>query len=123
MVAVNKMDLVNYDENRFNEIVEDYIDFADKHRHRRNSPSIPISALNGENIITPSDKHALVSRQQLLAFLEDFDIIDEERMQNAALRLPVQWVNRPDLNFRGFSGTVSSGIIQPGDDIRRSALW
>lgn len=114
VLAVNKMDLIEYSEERYNEIVADYIEFAEKLDLEEIHP-IPISALTGENVTTDSDALSWYEGQNLLAFLEDFDVPDKRMSQ--ALRYPVQWVNRPDLNFRGFSGTVTSGQVSVGDEI------
>lgn len=114
VLAVNKMDLVNYDEARFNEIVADYIEFAEKLDIEEIHP-IPISALSGENVTTLSDSMSWYEGDSLLTFLEEFDITDNR--MTSPMRYPVQWVNRPDLNFRGFSGTLASGTITVGDDI------
>ncbi len=114
VLAVNKMDLVDYDEAKFNAIVADYIEFADKLDIEQIVP-IPISALGGENVTSHSEKMSWYEGESLLGFLENFDLPDESI--KAAMRYPVQWVNRPDLNFRGFSGTIASGQIELGDEI------
>ncbi len=114
VLAVNKMDLVEYSEERYNEIVADYIEFAEKLDLNSIHP-IPISALNGENVTTKSEELSWYEGPSLLAFLEIFDVPDKRASQ--ALRYPVQWVNRPDLNFRGFSGTLTSGQVKVGDEI------
>lgn len=114
ILAVNKMDLVDYDEDRYNEIVADYIEFAEK-LHIENIHSIPISALTGENVTVNSDKMSWYEGDSLLGLLEELDIPDNR--VSAPLRFPVQWVNRPDLNFRGFSGTLASGQVKVGDEI------
>ncbi len=114
VLAVNKMDLVDYDEAKFNDIVADYIEFADKLDIEEIVP-VPISALGGENVTTLSDKMSWYEGESLLGFLETFDLPDESI--KAPMRYPVQWVNRPDLNFRGFSGTIASGQIELGDEI------
>ncbi|GAA6212342.1 sulfate adenylyltransferase subunit CysN [Hyphomicrobiales bacterium 4NK60-0047b] len=114
VLAVNKMDLVEYSEERYNEIVADYIEFAEKLDLDEIHP-IPISALNGENVTTKSESLSWYEGPSLLAFLEEFDVPDKRAAQ--ALRYPVQWVNRPDLNFRGFSGTLTSGQVKVGDEI------
>ena len=116
VVAINKMDLVDYSEKTYRKIVEDYREFATR-IGIENITFIPLSAFKGDNIISPSDKLPWYHGTTLMGFLETVEI-DEERMQQAPFRLPVQWVNRPNLDFRGFAGTVSSGVIQPGDRIR-----
>lgn len=114
VLAVNKMDLVEYSEDRFNEIVADYIEFAEK-LDIEEVNAIPISALTGENVTESSDKMDWFEGSSLLSFLEEFDVPDNK--SHAPMRYPVQWVNRPDLNFRGFSGTLASGSLSVGDDI------
>lgn len=114
VLAVNKMDLVDYSEERYNEIVADYIEFAEKLDLDEIHP-IPISALTGENVTVDSSSLSWYEGPNLLAFLESFDVPDKRASQ--ALRYPVQWVNRPDLNFRGFSGTLTSGQVKVGDEI------
>ena len=114
VLAVNKMDLVDYSEDRFNEIVADYIEFSEK-LDIEEVHAIPISALGGENVTSNSDKMDWYEGPSLLSFLEEFDIPDNR--SHLAMRFPVQWVNRPDLNFRGFSGTLASGSLEVGDDI------
>lgn len=114
ILAVNKMDLVNYDKDKFNAIVADYIDFADKLDIEEIHP-IPISALSGENVTSPSQEMSWYEGPSLLSFLEEIEI--PNKRINAPMRYPVQWVNRPDLNFRGFSGTIASGSLEVGDAI------
>ncbi len=114
VLAVNKMDLVEYSEERYNEIVADYIEFAEKLDLDEIHP-IPISALTGENVTVDSPSLSWYEGPNLLEFLESFDVPDKRISQ--ALRYPVQWVNRPDLNFRGFSGTLTSGQVKVGDEI------
>ena len=114
VLAVNKMDLVDFSEEAYNKIVADYIEFAEKLDLEEVHP-IPIAALGGDNVTTNSDKMSWYEGPSLLTFLEEFDLPDSA--QSAPMRYPVQWVNRPDLNFRGFSGTLASGRLQPGDEI------
>ncbi|MEM7620726.1 MAG: sulfate adenylyltransferase subunit CysN [Pseudomonadota bacterium] len=114
VLAVNKMDLVDYSAKRFEEIVGDYKDFADK-LDIANVTAIPVSALNGENIATPSRVMDWYQGPHLLSFLETVDV--SRQKTDTPFRFPVQWVNRPDLNFRGFAGTVVSGRIKPQDHV------
>ncbi|MBM7455103.1 bifunctional enzyme CysN/CysC [Oceanisphaera litoralis] len=121
VVAINKMDLVDYSEQRFNEIVEEYSRFAEQ-LGLTNITYIPMSAFKGDNIIAHSDKMPWYQTSNyrgttLMGFLETVEV-DDTRMQRAPFRLPVQWVNRPNLDFRGFSGSITSGVIKPGDRIR-----
>ena len=116
LVAINKMDLVDYSEKTFNDIVDAYRDFAA--RIGLESPTfIPLSAFKGDNITDPSAAMPWYHGTTLMGYLETVEV-DEMRMQRAPFRLPVQWVNRPNLDFRGFAGTIASGVIRPGDRIR-----
>ncbi|GAA3706760.1 sulfate adenylyltransferase subunit CysN [Oceanisphaera sediminis] len=116
VVAINKMDLVDYSEQRFNEIVEEYGQFAEQ-LGLSNITYIPMSAFKGDNIVEPSPRMTWYHGTTLMGFLETVEV-DDTRMQRAPFRLPVQWVNRPNLDFRGFSGSITSGVIKPGDRIR-----
>ncbi|GAA4452275.1 sulfate adenylyltransferase subunit CysN [Novipirellula rosea] len=114
IVAVNKMDIVDFDEQRFNEICDDYRSFAT----RLDLPDlhfIPISALKGDNLVDRSENMPWYSGSTLMNFLETVYIGSDRNLQD--FRMPVQYVNRPNLNFRGFCGTISSGIIRPGEEI------
>jgi len=116
ILAVNKMDLVGYSEETFGRIVEEYREFS-RHLHLDEVTAIPLSALRGDNMLAPSDRTPWYHGPTLLGYLET---VDPGRRQQAeeAFRLPVQWVNRPNLDFRGFAGTVASGSVRPGDRIR-----
>ncbi|WP_445398269.1 sulfate adenylyltransferase subunit CysN [Zobellella sp. An-6] len=116
VVAINKMDLVGYSEKTFRTIVEEYSQFAEQ-LGLKQITYIPMSAFKGDNIISHSDNMPWYHGTTLMGYLETVEV-DDTRMQKAPFRLPVQWVNRPNLDFRGFSGTVASGIIKPGDRIR-----
>jgi bifunctional enzyme CysN/CysC len=116
VVAVNKMDLVDYSEKTFQRIVDDYSAFA-RQIGIANVTFIPVSAFKGDNITTPSSKMPWYRGATLMGYLETVEV-DEERMQRMSFRLPVQWVNRPDHDFRGFSGTIAGGKVRPGDRIR-----
>ncbi|MHB1373193.1 MAG: sulfate adenylyltransferase subunit CysN [Thauera sp.] len=116
VVAINKMDLVDYSEKVFRDIREDYSAFAAQ-IGLEDVSFIPLSAFKGDNIIEPSDAMPWYHGSTLMAYLETVEI-DDARMQRAPFRLPVQWVNRPNLDFRGFAGQVASGVIRPGDRIR-----
>ncbi|MFU8820509.1 MAG: sulfate adenylyltransferase subunit CysN [Gammaproteobacteria bacterium] len=115
-LAINKMDLVGYSQDRFEEIRAEYAEFAEKIGIKEFTP-IPVSALRGENIVQPSAEMSWYHGPTLVGYLETVEL-DEVRMQEAPFRLPVQWVNRPDSTFRGFTGMISSGVIRPGDKIR-----
>jgi bifunctional enzyme CysN/CysC len=115
VLAVNKMDLVEYSEERFRTIEEEYRSFASE-IGVPDFTCIPLSGLTGANVVEPSDEMAWYDGPTLLQYLEGVEL-DEERMQLAPFRMPVQWVNRPDLDFRGFAGTIAGGTISPGDRI------
>jgi bifunctional enzyme CysN/CysC len=115
VVAINKMDLVGYSEERFAEIEREYRAFASEIGIEDVS-CIPLSGLTGANVVDPSDELPWYDGPTLLGYLEAVEL-DDERMQRAPFRLPVQWVNRPNLDFRGFAGTISGGTISPGDTI------
>ena len=116
VVAINKMDLVGYSETTFREIVADYMAFADR-IGITDVTFIPMSAFKGDNIVAPSEHMPWYQGDTLMQFLETVQI-DEADHEKAAFRLPVQWVNRPNLDFRGFAGTIASGKVKPGDRIR-----
>ena len=115
VLAVNKMDLVDYSENVFNEIVEDFKAFAAQ-LDIPNLHAIPVSALVGDNIVDGSRFMPWYEGPSLLGYLEGVDVEAEET--SLPFRMPVQWVNRPDLDFRGYAGRIAGGIIRTGDDIR-----
>ena len=115
VLAVNKMDLVGYSQDRFNAICEEY-EVLRKHVAFKSITPIPLSALRGDNVIERSGAMDWYQGPTLLGFLETVDIRD--RLNQHAFRFPVQWVNRPNADFRGFSGTVVAGSIKPGDEIR-----
>ena len=115
VLAVNKMDLVDYSENVFNEIVEDFKAF-DAQLDIPNLHAIPVSALVGDNVVDGSRFMPWYERPSLLGYLEGVDVEAEET--SLPFRMPVQWVNRPDLDFRGYAGRIAGGIIRPEDDIR-----
>ncbi len=116
VVAINKMDLVDYSESTFNKIKEDYIEFA-KQIGITKITFIPMSALAGDNITEPSNNMTWYHGTTLMGYLETVQV-DDELMQKEPFRMAVQWVNRPNLDFRGFSGQLASGVIKPGDKIR-----
>ncbi|MFA7523537.1 MAG: sulfate adenylyltransferase subunit CysN [Halothiobacillaceae bacterium] len=116
VVAINKMDLVDYSQQVFDDIVADYRAFADE-IGLTEVTFIPMSALKGDNIIAHGEQMPWYHGTTLLGFLETVEV-DDARLQGKPFRLPVQWVNRPNLDFRGFSGTIASGVIRPNDEIR-----
>ncbi|MEL7130241.1 MAG: sulfate adenylyltransferase subunit CysN [Pseudomonadota bacterium] len=116
VLAVNKMDLVDYSEDRFKEIVADFQDFAASLSPDIEITAIPLSALAGDNITGPLGNTDWYKGQSLIEHLETVSVGD--RRANAAFRMPVQWVNRPNLDFRGFSGQIVAGTVKPGDQIK-----
>jgi bifunctional enzyme CysN/CysC len=114
VVAVNKIDLVDYGKDAFERIVADYQAFAAALGFTSVVP-IPLSARHGDNVTTRSAKTPWYDGPCLLDYLERIDVQSE--MASRPFRFPVQWVNRPDSEFRGYAGTIASGSIAPGDDI------
>ena len=115
VLAINKMDLVGYDQEIFNAIEEEYRAFADR-LGLQDILAVPLSALEGDNVIEKSANTPWYAGPPLLTHLEEIDV--ETEAEDAPFRMPVQWVNRPNLDFRGFSGTIASGVVKPGDRIR-----
>ncbi len=115
VLAVNKMDLIGFDEQKFEAIRRDYEQFAVPLGFA-SITAIPISALDGDNIIEASERTPWYSGPTLMTYLETVRVDDDSREK--PLRMPVQWVNRPHLDFRGFCGTIASGTVRPGDEIR-----
>ncbi len=114
LVAVNKMDLVGFRQEVFDQIRQDYRDFA----ARLDLPDvhfIPISALQGDNVVDASAQMPWYQGSTLMSFLENVYIGSDRNLED--FRLPVQFVNRPNLDFRGFCGTVASGIVRQGDEV------
>jgi bifunctional enzyme CysN/CysC len=116
VLAVNKMDLIGYDQARFDEIVTDYRAFAAE-VGIKSVLAIPISGLAGDNIASLSPATPWYRGPSLMEHLETV-ALDEDRLQRGPFRMPVQWVNRPNLDFRGFAGFVASGSVKPGDPVR-----
>ncbi|AVH50543.1 MULTISPECIES: sulfate adenylyltransferase subunit CysN [Acinetobacter] len=117
VVAINKMDLVDYSEARFNEIQTEYANFVNQLGDRKPSNIIftPISALNGDNVVNKSEHTPWYTGDTLMGTLESVEI-NRNSAQND-FRFPVQYVNRPNLDFRGFCGTIALGDIHVGDRI------
>ena len=116
VLAVNKMDLVEYDQARFDEIVADYRAFADS-IGIADFTAMPISGFRGDNITALSGNTPWYAGPTLVEHLETVEL-DAEAAQGKPFRLPVQWVNRPNLDFRGFSGLIATGTVRPGDAVR-----
>ena len=114
VVTVNKMDMIDYSQQVFDEIVENYIDFAT----RLEIPDlrfIPVSALKGDNVVSGSGAMPWYQGETLLHYLENAHIASDRNLID--LRFPVQYVNRPNASFRGFSGTVASGVVRAGEEL------
>ena len=116
VLAVNKMDLIDYDETKFNAIVSDYAKFAES-IGIESFHAVPISGLAGDNITSRSDNTDWYGGPVLIDLLETMQI-SNTASQKKPFRMPVQWVNRPNLDFRGFSGLIASGTVKPGDELR-----
>ncbi|MEE4207266.1 MAG: sulfate adenylyltransferase subunit CysN [Erythrobacter sp.] len=117
VLAVNKMDLVDYDQSTFEHIVADYRAFA-KDVGIEDFTAIPISGFKGDNITrAPSDTTPWYQGPALIEHLETVEVA-AAAAQERAFRMPVQWVNRPNLDFRGFAGLIASGTVRPGDPVR-----
>ncbi len=115
VLAINKMDLVDYSQGRFDEIVQDYKAFVEQQELGfKDITCIPLSALKGDNVLTSSDAMSWYEGPTLLEHLEMVEIDTES---DNVFRYPVQWVSRPDQNFRGYAGTVASGRVRPGDAV------
>ena len=114
VLAVNKMDLVNFSEETFNEIRSEYLELT-KHLGIEDVTCFPLSALEGDNVVERSERTPWYEGQSLLEFLETVPIDQDRYMTD--FRYPVQYVLRPNLDFRGFCGKVASGVIHKGDEI------
>lgn len=115
VVAINKMDLVDYSESTYEQIVKDYKRFMGS----MNIPDIhfiPLSALKGDNVVDPSKNMPWYMGKPLLDFLENVHVDWDRNFSD--LRFPVQYVNRPSVNYRGFTGTIGSGVIRKGDTVK-----
>jgi bifunctional enzyme CysN/CysC len=115
VLAVNKMDLVGYSRATFEAIVAEYRAFAARLGLTDITP-IPLSAVHGDNVIAPSDQMPWYTGPALLRHLETVEV--DAALARQPFRLPVQWVNRPSAEFRGFTGLIASGSIRPGDRLR-----
>ncbi len=113
-VAINKMDLVDWSQERFDEIREQYLEFA-KPLDLIDPVFLPMSALLGDNVVEKGDNLAWFDGPTMMEHLETVDV--EAGIDLETFRLPVQMVTRPDLDFRGFAGTIASGVVRPGDKV------
>ncbi|MFP1726387.1 sulfate adenylyltransferase subunit CysN [Lonsdalea quercina] len=116
VVAVNKMDLVDYQQSVFEQFKQDYLDFAQQLPADLNVTFVPLSALEGDNVATPSTQMSWYNGPTLLEVLETVDVAPHSLSQ--PLRFPVQYVNRPNLDFRGYAGTVASGVVHVGQRVK-----
>jgi bifunctional enzyme CysN/CysC len=116
VLAVNQMDLVGYDQKVFDDIVADYTAFAKSIGIERFT-AMPISGFKGDNITSPSANTPWYSGPSLVEHLETVEVLSSVDAEKP-FRMPVQWVNRPNLDFRGFSGLIATGSVKPGDEIR-----
>ena len=114
ILAINKMDLIHYKENDYQKIVDDYKKLVSNFGFKK-IISIPISALNGENIVNESKKMPWYKGKSIFNTLENIKIKSDTKKEK--LRLPIQWVNRASSDFRGFSGSIVSGKIKTGDGV------
>lgn len=116
VVAINKMDLMDFDQQVFERIKADYLAFAERIELRPSSLHfVPMSALKGDNVVNRSERAPWYEGQSLMEILESVEIAGDRNFDD--LRFPVQYVNRPNLNFRGFAGTLASGIVRKGDEV------
>ncbi|ASG23573.1 adenylyl-sulfate kinase [Nitrospirillum viridazoti CBAmc] len=115
VLAVNKMDLMGYDQAVFDRVVAEYRAFA-RQLDLTDIQAIPLSALKGDNVTTLTDAMPWYLGPTLIGHLETVEVADLRASQ--PFRLPVQWVNRPNLDFRGYAGTIAAGTVRPGDRIR-----
>jgi len=115
VLAVNKMDLVGFDQNVFDGIVADYQVFA-KDLGFEGMQAIPLSGLDGDNVVERTERLAWYHGPSLIGYLETVDV--KRSTERKAFRMPVQYVNRPNLDFRGFSGRIAEGSVRPDDKVR-----
>ncbi|RNM23042.1 sulfate adenylyltransferase subunit CysN [Dickeya undicola] len=116
VVAVNKMDLVGYEQAVFEQFKQDYLDFAGQLPTDLDITFVPISALDGDNVATPSTTMNWYHGPTLLDVLETVNV--SSRSLSQPMRFPVQYVNRPNLDFRGYAGTVASGVVRVGQRVK-----
>lgn len=114
VLVVNKIDLVDYDQATYDRIVAEYRAFAEPLGFKTLA-AVPVSALRGDNILAQSERTPWFTGTPLVPYLESVEVAEDRTA--GKLRFPVQWVNRPNLDFRGFSGTVASGAVAVGDEV------
>ena len=116
VVAVNKMDLVDYSQDRFEQIRDEYLEFSKNLHGEIDIEIIPLSALEGDNVVEASPNMSWFKGKPLLDILESVDVDQEKEV--GEFRFPIQYVNRPNLDFRGFAGTIASGVVSVGDTVQ-----
>jgi sulfate adenylyltransferase subunit 1 len=116
VVAVNKMDLVDYDQQVFERFKQDYLTFAAELPRDLSISFVPISALDGDNVVRPSLAMKWYQGPTLLDLLETVEVVNLSEQQ--PMRFPVQYVNRPNLDFRGYAGTVAAGVLRVGQPVK-----
>tara|TARA_B100000530_G_scaffold79975_2_gene48414 strand:+ start:844 stop:2733 length:1890 start_codon:yes stop_codon:yes gene_type:complete len=116
LLAVNKLDLVNYSQEVYNQIVSDYTHFANDALDVESITAVPISALFGDNVVEKSEKTPWYSGETIMQYLENVEVRNQK--ETSSFRMPIQWVNRPNSTFRGFTGLIASGETKVGDKIR-----
>ncbi|MDC2891356.1 sulfate adenylyltransferase subunit CysN [Psychrosphaera algicola] len=114
IVAINKMDLMDFSEEVYEDIKKQYMELAEK-LNIKNIQFAPISALNGDNVVNRSEKSSWYHGKTLMEMLETTPIVESFNFED--FRMPVQYVNRPNLDFRGFCGTLASGVVRVGDEV------
>ena len=116
VVAINKMDINGFDQSVFESIKADYLKFAEGIAFKPSTLAfVPMSALKGDNVVNKSERSPWYTGQSLMEILETVEIANDRNYTD--LRFPVQYVNRPNLNFRGFAGTLASGVVHKGDEV------
>ena len=116
LLAINKLDLVDYSEEVYNNIVSEYQEFANNALNIDSITPIPISALMGDNVVHKSENTPWYNGQTIMQYLETVEVQDQKISQS--FRMPIQWVNRPNSEFRGFSGLIASGEIKSGEEVK-----
>ncbi|MCP2503271.1 MAG: sulfate adenylyltransferase subunit CysN [Candidatus Thalassarchaeaceae archaeon] len=116
LLAINKLDLVDYSEKVYNNIVSEYQEFANNALNIDSITPIPISALMGDNVVHKSQNTPWYNGQTIMEYLETVEVHDQKISQS--FRMPIQWVNRPNSEFRGFSGLIASGEIKSGEEVK-----
>ncbi|WP_394127486.1 sulfate adenylyltransferase subunit CysN [Vibrio hepatarius] len=116
VVAVNKMDLVDYSQDRFEQIRDEYLEFSKNLQGETDIQILPLSALEGDNVVEAGQNLNWFEGPSLLEILENVDVDQDKEV--GEFRFPVQYVNRPNLDFRGFAGTIAAGSVKVGDEVK-----